>query len=180
MNRPKQIRLGGFGGQGVVLAGHLLGLAAVAADWWVAGANVYGARARGGIALAEVVIAAKPIKFPRVILPDIFIAFSQQAYDRYHRELAADGRLYYDRRLVVPAALAVDQVGIPATDLAVDECGRQQAANLVMLGAVAAASGLVEREYLARAVRDHLPAPLREVNLRALEIGGRYGEQHGR
>ncbi|MCF8062067.1 MAG: 2-oxoacid:acceptor oxidoreductase family protein, partial [Deltaproteobacteria bacterium] len=62
-----QVRIGGFGGQGVVLAGALLGHAAVRDGLWVSGSNAYGAQARGGAARSEVVISNRPISFPHVL-----------------------------------------------------------------------------------------------------------------
>jgi 2-oxoglutarate ferredoxin oxidoreductase subunit gamma len=74
MGYLKQIRLCGYGGQGVVLAGTILGHAAINDDKWVSGSNSYGAQARGGSARSEVVISKKPIMFPHVIQSDILFA----------------------------------------------------------------------------------------------------------
>ena len=83
MTSAKQVRLSGFGGQGVVLAGTILGHAAIRDGKWVAGSSSYGAQARGGSARSDVVIADGPVVYPHVIEADILIALSQTAYDKY-------------------------------------------------------------------------------------------------
>jgi len=84
----RQVRICGFGGQGVVLAGVILGEAAVLDGKWAAGASSYGAQARGGYARSDLVISDRPIVYPRVMEADLLVAMAQSAYDRYSTELA--------------------------------------------------------------------------------------------
>ncbi|MBW2138718.1 MAG: 2-oxoacid:acceptor oxidoreductase family protein [Deltaproteobacteria bacterium] len=86
-----QVRLCGFGGQGIVLAGTILGFAAIHDGKWVCGSNSYGAQARGGYARSEVVLSSGPVKFPLVIEPDILIALSQESYGEYVKDLSGTG-----------------------------------------------------------------------------------------
>jgi len=103
MGDLKQICLCGFGGQGVILAGMILGYAAINDGKWVAGSNSYGAQARGGSARSEVVISENPITYPHVIKADILIVMSQTAYDQYIQDLAEQGALVlYDDMIVHP------------------------------------------------------------------------------
>jgi len=103
MTGLKQIRFAGFGGQGVVLAGTILGYAAIHDGKWVSGSNSYGAQARGGSARSEVVISEEPITFPHVIRSDILIVLSQSAYDAHITDVAEDGALViYDDLIVEP------------------------------------------------------------------------------
>lgn len=174
-----QIRIAGFGGQGVVLAGTLLGHAAVRQGLWVAGSNAYGAQARGGAARSEVVVSFGPIAFPHVIRADILVAMSQAGYDAFIAHTAESGaQVIYDSALVTRRSVeGVRQTGIPATDTAVSELENKQVANIVMLGALAALTGVVGNEALETVARDQVPARFVESNLRALARGFELGEK---
>ncbi len=180
--RVTQIRIAGFGGQGVVLAGTLLGHAAVRQGLWVAGSNAYGAQARGGAARSEVVVSSGPIAFPHVIRADILVAMSQAGYDAFIGRMAESGaRVIYDSSLVTPGPVeGVRQAGISATDTAVTELEIKQVANIVMLGALAALTGVVGNEALETVARDQVPTRFLESNLRALARGFELGEKESR
>lgn len=172
-----QIRIGGFGGQGVVLAGSLLGHAAVLDGLCASGSNAYGAQARGGAARSEVVISNEPIAFPHVLRADILVAMSQRACDAFVDLTARPGGLVlYDASLVeVRPEEGLLQVPVPATEAALSELRNKQAANIVLLGATVARTGLVSRQALEAAVREQVPGRFRELNLRALDLGWRQG-----
>ena len=171
--RVTQIRIGGFGGQGVVLAGTLLGHAAVRDGLWVSGSNAYGAQARGGAARSEVVISNGPIAFPHVLRADILAVLSQGAYDAFSENLAEKNALVvHDASLVVPRALGgVRQVPVQATETAVSELGNPQVANIVLLGATVSLSHVVSADALEQAVREQVDARFLDLNLRALARG---------
>lgn len=171
--RITQIRIGGFGGQGVVLAGTLLGHAAVRDGLWVSGSNAYGAQARGGAARSEVVISSRPISFPHVLRADILAVLSQSAYDAFSENLAEQGAiLLHDATRIVPRALnGVRQIPVPATETAVSELGNAQVANIVLLGATVALTRVVSAGALEQAVRELVDARFLDLNLRALARG---------
>ena len=172
----RQVRICGFGGQGVVLAGVILGEAAIKDGRWVAGSSSYGAQARGGYARSDVVIADRPIVYPRVLEADCLVAMSQSAYDRYTEELAPEALVLYDEGLVNPREIeGVRQLGVPATAVAIRELEARQAANMVMLGALVGVSGLVSWEALLEAVASR-SGRFREVNLRGVKLGFSLGE----
>ncbi len=172
----KQVRISGFGGQGVVLAGTILGEAAAAEGRWVAGSSSYGAQARGGYARADVVISDKPIVYPRVMDADLLVAMSQSAYDRYTAQLAPGALVIYDETLVNPREIpGATQVPVAATALALKNTGARQAANMVMLGALAEMGKIVGRKVLAKVVESRSGA-FKEANLKALELGFALGE----
>ncbi len=177
-----QVRIGGFGGQGVVLAGALLGHAAVHDGLWVSGSNSYGAQARGGAARSEVVISNRPIAFPHVLQADVLVAMSQSAYDAFSDNLAEEGPVViHDAGLVLPRSLeAARQVALPATDSAVSELGNKQVANIVMLGAFAALTEIVSIEALEAAVREQVDPRFRDLNLKALVMGFELGIENER
>ena len=178
MTSAKQVRLSGFGGQGVVLAGTILGHAAIRDGKWVAGSSSYGAQARGGSARSDVVIADGPVVYPHVIEADILIALSQTAYDKYVVELAKDALVMFDDPMVSPRPLVgIKQVGIPSTSAALKELDQKQAANIVILGALASVSVIVSKEALKAAISENVSSRFKESNLKALELGYRLGER---
>jgi len=175
----KQIRLCGFGGQGIILAGTILGHAAINDGKWVSGSNSYGAQARGGFTRSEVIIAKEPIKFPHVIESDILIALSQSAYDKYSKDLRKEGGIViYDDLMVNPHSLeGAKQIGVPATDTALRELNSKQVANIVILGAAVAITRIVNKESLIASITETVEETFKEVNLKALEIGYKLGEE---
>ena len=178
MGKLTQIRFCGYGGQGVVLAGTILGHAAINDDKWVAGSNSYGAQARGGSARSEVVIAKNPITYPHVIQADILIAMSQTAYDQYIQDLAEQSALVvYDDMIVHPRDIhGVQQIGVPATKISIDELENKQVANIVMLGASIVITGIVSEKSLISSIQTNVGQRFRELNLKALEVGYTLGK----
>jgi len=178
MGELRQILICGFGGQGVVLAGTILGYAAINDGKWVSGSNAYGAQARGGSARSEVVISKDPIKFPHVIQLDILIALSQSAYDKYIKNVSRKGSLvvYDDQMVEIKDTRGAKQIAIPATKTAISELNSRQVANIVILGASVAISGIVSKKALRLSITENVEERFRELNLKALEIGYNLGE----
>ncbi len=178
MGEPKQIRISGFGGQGVVLAGTILGYAATKDGKWVAGASSYGAQARGGSARSDVVISDAPIVYPHVIEADVLLTMAQTAYDHYIEELAEGAVILYDDEMVAPRSpVKWAQIGIPATSWAIRELEQKQSANIVILGAFAAIKGIVTKEALIAAITESVPVRFRDLNIEALELGYHLGKE---
>jgi 2-oxoglutarate ferredoxin oxidoreductase subunit gamma len=178
MKGLKQIRLCGFGGQGVVLAGVILGHAAIRDGRWVAGSSSYGAQARGGYARSDVVISEGPIAFPHVLKSDILIAMSQPAYDRYIEDTEPGAVVLFEQQMVTPRMLhGITQRGIPATLRAMEELDQKQVANIVMLGAAVASTGIVSREALLWAIKGTVSEKFLEPNLRSAKLGFSMGEE---
>ncbi|MCJ7685983.1 MAG: 2-oxoacid:acceptor oxidoreductase family protein [Desulfobacteraceae bacterium] len=173
----EQIRICGFGGQGVVLAGTILGYAAVLDGKWAAGSNSYGAQARGGAARAEVVISFEPILFPHVIQADVLVALSQGGYDAYIHEVRDEGGMVlYDNMTVRPRSLkGTEQLGVPATFTAVQDFCAKEVANMVILAASVGLVGMVSHRSLKTSLMEQVGERFREVNMKALEAGLRLG-----
>jgi 2-oxoglutarate ferredoxin oxidoreductase subunit gamma len=172
----KQAVLGGYGGQGIVLAGTVLGRAAFNDGKWVGGTNSYGAASRGGACRSEVVISDRPISYPYVIEADVLVAMYQTAYSKYIREVREGGIVVYDDHFVSPGKVeGLRQVSISATRTAIEELKSEIVANMVMLGATVAITGLVTREALRSAVAETVAERLRELDLKAVEAGFRLG-----
>ncbi len=177
MSNTRQVLLCGLGGQGVVLAGALLGAAAFSQGLQVSGNSSYGSAARGGQCRAEVVLSDDPIAFPYVTKADILVALSQSAYAQYLGWTASpDGVVFYDPSDVQPAVSALQRhVAVPASENAEVALGSRLGANIVMLAAVVAATQVVSRDALARAVTEGSPSRFRDLNERAVDLGFALG-----
>lgn len=178
MAEHKQIRVCGFGGQGVILAGVILGHAAIFDGKWVAGSSSYGAQARGGYARSDLIISDRPIVFPHVLDADILITMAQTAYERYRAELAPHALLLFDKRLVSPRrSVGIKQVGVAATTHAIKKLHQKQAATIIMLGAAVVLSNVVCKEALRSAIKGDVEERYVDMNLNAAELGFFLGEQ---
>jgi 2-oxoglutarate ferredoxin oxidoreductase subunit gamma len=168
-----EVRIAGFGGQGVVLAGVLLGRAALEEGRYAVQTQSYGAEARGGAARSEVIITDEPALYPEVVAPHIMAVMSQAALDRYLGDLRPDGLLVADAELVsrLPERPGGKVLGGRFTEVAGKELGRPIVANMVMLGFLAQVSGLVGLDSLREAVRKGVPPGTEALNLKALERG---------
>lgn len=176
----KQVVLCGFGGQGIVLAGTLLGQAAFNDRKWVSGTNSYGAAARGGTCRAEVVISDRPITFPYVIEADILIAMYQTAYNKYIGEVKrGKGVVIYDELFTPKETKGLKSVGIPATRTAIEELNNGMVANVIILSAAVELTGVVTKRALKAAVEATVSERLRDLDLKALDIGFELGRRKG-
>ena len=172
----KQVVLCGFGGQGIVLAGTILSKAAFNDGKWVSSTGSYGAAARGGACRAEVVISETPIIFPYVIAADTFIAMYQTAYDKYiGRVKPGEGVVIYDERFVPDEMKGLKYVGIPASRTAIEKLNNGMAANVIILSSAVEVTDVVSKKALRSAIEEIIPEKLRELNLKAMNIGFRLG-----
>lgn len=173
MGEIRQIMLCGLGGQGVVLAGTILGYAGVNDGKWVAGSSAYGAQARGGYTQAGVIISDKPISFPHIIEADVLIAMAQEAYDEYIENVEGEnGLVIYDEQMVsIKDISGLKQIGIPATNIATKELNNKQMANMVILGAAVETSNIVTKDALISAVEENVSERFKVLNLEAIELG---------
>jgi 2-oxoglutarate ferredoxin oxidoreductase subunit gamma len=163
-----EIQLAGFGGQGIVLAGVILGEAVIRDGKNAVQAQSYGPESRGGAARSDVIISDDLIDYPRVISPDILVALSPPAYDKYRGPVKEQGIVIIDGDLVETDDETVRR--FPFARMA-DELGRRVVANIIMLGALARTSGCVTEESLRQSVLKHIPKGTEELNARALETG---------
>ena len=172
-----EIRVSGFGGQGIITAGYILGKAAALFDErHVTLTKSYGPESRGGASSAQVIISDAEINYPRLTRPELLVAMSQEAYAKYIGELASGGLLLIDEDLVEldPARDDIRVRAIPATRIAESELERKIVANIVMLGFVAANTDVVSIDAIRQATLSSIPKGTEELNTRALERGYTY------
>lgn len=175
-----EIRVGGLGGQGVILCGMIIGKAAAIFDGKHATLiQAFGPEARGSAASAQVTLSNEPIGYPYVRKPDVLVVMSPDAYSTFVPTLKEGGTLLYESDLVVPddrVPAGVRALGVPATRLA-EELGRRLVMNIVMVGFFAASTQLVSYEAARKAVLDSVPRGTEELNLKAFEAGFSYGRK---
>ncbi len=176
MSEIQQVRLCGFGGQGIVLAGLLLGEGGVIDGKYVSGSNSYGAQARGSECRAEVILSDRAVDYPHLIVADFLIAMSQSTYDLYSKEVREDGLVLYDEGLVNPKeGLSIKQMGVPATETSLKELKNKQVANIVLLGAFVAFTNIVSSRAIQKAISIHVNERFLSLNLKALRLGMKLG-----
>jgi len=174
-----EIRVAGFGGQGVILAAAIIGKAgAIFQGEYATMTQSFGPEARGGSSSAQVILSSEPILYPYVTQPDVLVVMSQEAYARFAPELKPGGILITEQELVRVDHLrpGIRAYGCPATRLA-EELGRKVVLNVVMVGFFGAVTGLLDREALRGAVADSVPPALQKLNLQAFDKGWEYGSQ---
>ena len=172
-----EIRLAGFGGQGVILSAIVLGKAAsIYQGAYATMTQNFGPEARGGACSAQLVVSDSPILYPYVTIPDILVVMSQEAYVRFASELKDGGIMIVEQDLVRVAGLkqGVKVYSIPATRIA-EELGKRMVLNSVMVGFFTAITQLLEPDAVRKAVADSVPPSSRELNLKAFEKGLEYG-----
>jgi 2-oxoglutarate ferredoxin oxidoreductase subunit gamma len=172
-----EIRIAGFGGQGVILSAIIIGKAGCI---YQAGYSTmtqnFGPEARGGACSAQLILSDTPVLYPYVPRPDILVVMSQEAYALFAPQLKDEGILIIEEDLVrigeLPAGVRV--YSIPATRIA-EELGKKMVLNIVMVGFFGAITQLLERDALRNAVGDSVPQAYRELNLKAFDRGFEYG-----
>ncbi|HUA16483.1 MAG TPA: 2-oxoacid:acceptor oxidoreductase family protein [Verrucomicrobiae bacterium] len=175
--RVTEIRIAGFGGQGVILSAVVLGKAAsIYENGFATMTQNFGPEARGGACSAQLVISDSPVLYPYVTQPDIMVIMSQEAYNRFAQDLKPGGMLIIEEDLVRVSNLNRDKkvYSIPATRFA-EELGKRMVLNSVMVGFSTAVTKLLSADAVRKAVADSVPPSFRELNLKAFEKGYEYG-----
>jgi len=173
-----EIRVGGLGGQGVILSAHIIGKAASIFDNKHATLiQSFGPEARGSACSAQVTVDDDPIGYPYVKSPDVLMVMSPDAFSQFAPTLKPGGMLLYEEELVTLGENlpeGVQAFGIPATRIA-EELGRRLVLNIVMVGFFAGITGRISFEAAERAVRTSVPRGTEDLNLRALRKGYDFG-----
>ena len=179
--RLTEIRIAGFGGQGVILSAIVIGKAAsIMEGGYATMTQSFGPEARGGACAAQVIIDKEPVLYPYVTRPDILVIMSQEAYTKFSPEVKEDGILIVEQDLVRVENVkpGVRLFSVPATRIA-EELGKRMVLNIVMVGFFAAVTNLVEPKALRDAVLDSVPPSFKELNGKAFDKGFEYGVNCG-
>jgi 2-oxoglutarate ferredoxin oxidoreductase subunit gamma len=172
-----EIRIAGFGGQGVILAGMVIGKAAAIYDGKFATlTQSFGPEARGSACSAQLIVSDEPILYPYLTGLDTLVVMSQEAHARFGSELKPHGLLLYEQDLIHSPELNNGHAvyGIPATRFA-EELGRKLVLNMVMVGFVTALTALATPAAVQAAIADSVPRGTEKLNLAAFEKGLEFG-----
>jgi 2-oxoglutarate ferredoxin oxidoreductase subunit gamma len=172
------IRIAGFGGQGVILAGIVIGKAAAIHDGKFATlTQSFGPEARGSACSAQLIVSDQPVLYPYLTEPDILVAMSQEAHARFGPELKPAGMLLYEQDLIHldHTTEGIRHYGIPATRFA-EELGRKLVLNMVMVGFVTALTELATPPAVRKAIAASVPKGTENLNLAAFEKGLEFGQ----
>jgi len=177
-----EIRIAGLGGQGVVLAGEVLGRAAVYDGKHAVQTQSYGAEARGSAAKSEVIVSDEEIGFPVVRRCDVLVAMSQTALEKNLKDLKQNGILVVDESAVKESPSATTLVKfrvfrVPATETAEKKFKSRIYANMVTLGFLTGVTRVVSRRAVEKAIADSVPAEVRENNIGVFRAGLELAEQ---
>lgn len=180
MRNLTEIRISGFGGQGVILSAIVIGKAGcIFENGYSTMTQSFGPEARGGACTAQVILSNEPILYPYITRPDILVTMSQEAYSLFTPQLKENGILIIEQDLVRVQKLppGVRVYGVPATRLA-EELGKRMVLNIVMVGFFASVTKVLDPEAVRQAVADSVPEAFRELNLKAFDKGFEYGTKH--
>jgi len=171
MKERIELLASGFGGQGVVRLGQIVGTPAVNQGFRVTMLKSHGTEQRGGYVRTQLVLSKEEIDSPLVEEPDFFCSFSSAAYKQFGH-MMKDGVVLYD-----PAMVEIDedkpfkQFPVPAKDTAIEKLGRPIYANIIMLGALAKAAGeVLDKENLLETMLGIIPK-FHDENRNAFELG---------
>ena len=168
-----EFTIAGVGGQGSILAGVILGSAAVQYDGlYAVQTQAYSSELRGGYAATWVVVSDEPVVFPRVVRPDILVAQAQDAVDRFLHTVKPKGLLIMDSDMIQKAPAGIPHVfKVPATSIAHKRIKNPVVANMIMLGALSGVSRVVSRKALEKAIAEAVPRGKTKMNLDAFGLG---------
>ncbi len=175
-----EIKLGGFGGQGIILGGYIIGKAASIFDKRNATlTQSYGPESRGSACSAQLIISDDEVDYPEVHQPEILIIMSKEANEKFTPLLKKKGILLFDEDMVESYPKVDESIhvySIPATRMA-EEMGKKIVANIIMLGFFTAITCEISKKAMKKAVETSTPRGTEEMNLQAFEKGYVFGEQ---
>ena len=175
-----RIRICGFGGQGVVLAGVIVGHAAVIDGENAVQTQSYGSESRGGASKSDVIISGEAIYEVEPEAFDCLVAMSPEAYRKYLRTLAKDGILILEETMLADHEIPEDAYAVSATYLAESRLGRKIMANMIMLGFMNAILARPSRRAVEESIRENVPKGTAPKNIEAFELGYEQGSKEAR
>ena len=178
MKKNTEIRIAGFGGQGIILSGYIIGKAAAIFDnRFSTLIQSFGPEARGSSCSAQLLISDNQILYPYLVQPEISIILSMDAFEKFGGELKTGGTMLIEKDLVKPEKVSKDinVYAVPATRLA-EEMGRKIVMNIITVGFFCATTGITSYEATKKAVETSVPPGTEEINLKAFDAGYNYGK----
>jgi len=172
MSEQLELRLSGSGGQGLITAGIILAEAAIKDNKNAIQTQSYGPEARGGASKAEVIISSDVVDFPKVTMPNMTIALTQIACDKYVADVSESGTIIVDDSIVLKEGIQAKNIyRVPILKTAISEVGKEIVANIVLLGLIVGLTDIVTRESLESTILSRIPKGTEELNMLALSKG---------
>ncbi len=169
MKKTWQIVMAGDGGQGLIVGGRILAQAAILEGKNVLQTQSYGIAARGGYSEAQVIISEGEIYNPQCEKPDLVLALTQAAYDRYYRLVHENCLIIYEEDAVSPKR-GKNEVAYPFKDACLD-IGSLKVINSLFLGVILKNAPILKKESLINSIKEALPCKLHEINIKAFNVG---------
>ncbi|HIU19117.1 MAG TPA: 2-oxoacid:acceptor oxidoreductase family protein [Candidatus Limiplasma stercoravium] len=171
----QQFLIAGFGGQGVLLIGQLIAKAAMRQGYEVSWMPSYGPEMRGGEANCAVVVSDEPIGSPLVSEPTVLVAMNRPSLEKFMPAMPAGATLLYNASLIDGVTLREDikVIAVPCNEIA-DRLQNSRVSNMVMLGAIRAATDAVSLENLTQTLKEWLgekKAHMLDINLKGIAEG---------
>jgi 2-oxoglutarate ferredoxin oxidoreductase subunit gamma len=169
----------GSGGQGVITAAIILAEAAVLYEHLEATqTQSYGPEARGGATRADVIVADAPIRFPKVIQPNVLVCLTQAAYNKFAGIIRPGGLLLTDAKYVQrEAKVDARQIQLPMYQAVMDEIGKPIVFNICTLGVVLALTEVVKPDSVMQVLQARIPGDFLDMNRQALQLGMMLGKR---
>ncbi|HID28658.1 MAG TPA: 2-oxoacid:ferredoxin oxidoreductase subunit gamma [Desulfobacterales bacterium] len=168
----------GFGGQGVLMMGYVLATSGMHQDKHVTFLPAYGAEVRGGTANCTVTVSDEPIASPVASLLDFAILMNTPSLLRFETRVKTGGTVFLNSDLVElrPKRRDIQVVAIPVNSIA-ERVGNLRGANMVMIGALVQATGIVSLKAVIKSVEDIFEAKgakIRKANTQAIKEGAAF------
>lgn len=175
----KDIRIAGFGGQGILMAGIVIAKSASLYDHiFAVQTQSYGPEARGGASRTEVVISDEKINYPKIEHPEIFVVMSHEAMLKYITDIKEGAILIVDPDMVQEDDIQdiikdkkLKYFKSPATKTADQVLGKKIVANIIMLGSFVKATEAITEDAAREAILASVPKGTEELNLEAFKKG---------
>ena len=168
-----------MGGQGIILAGHILGKAfALYEEKEVVFTEYYGPESRGGLTTSSLVVDDEKVHYPYVTDADVLVAMSQAGYEEFKSILKEDGLLIYDSDIVKPDDEKEKTAALPFVRMAKEKVGKHFVANMIMLGFLTARTDILSADSVRKAISESVPQKTVDMNVGAFDIGLQEGGGH--
>jgi 2-oxoglutarate ferredoxin oxidoreductase subunit gamma len=138
----------------------------------------FGPEARGSACSSQLIVSDDRVLYPYITIPEILVAMSQEAYDKYEPNLRNDGILIIDKDLVKPNPPRgkIKIYAVPSTRFA-EELGNRIIANLVMMGFFTAITKISSADSMKKALPGLVPDRFLKLNEKAFDKGYEFGQK---
>lgn len=172
MSNRYEARFTAVGGQGVLLAGDVLGLAAQKYEGrYSIQSPTYTAQVRGGPTKIDVILDDEPVVFPKTTAINFFLALAQGSYNAFFYDIRDDAIVVVDPNLVTEYNTNYKTYEVPVIELTKEHIGKTIMSSVLSLGIMIELTGAVSKEAIEKALLEKAPKGTEELNLKALHLG---------